>query len=135
MKKEIFKDLLFQILNENDVFFKDIKLDDANNTLIIQCIDGSIFSLQIHEPFSQFITQDSTIDHAYFENYTIKKSAYLNEINMLAQENPFVFLIFIVILKLSELNIISEQNAQNLISKVQPHAQELKEQWDRNIHH
>ena len=54
---------------------------------------------------------------------------------MLAQENPFVFLIFIVILKLSELNIISEQNAQNLISKVQPHAQELKEQWDRNIHH
>lgn len=135
MKKEIFKDLLFQILNENDAFLKDIELDDTNDTFIIQCIDGSKFSLQIHEPFSQFITQDSAINHAYFENYMIEKSAYLNEINMLAQENPFVFLIFIAILKLSELNIISEQNAQNLMAKVQPHAQELKEQWDRNVCH
>lgn len=54
---------------------------------------------------------------------------------MLAQENPFVFLIFIVILKLSELDIISEQNAENLMAQIQPHAQELKEQWDRNIFH
>lgn len=135
MKKEIFKDLLFQILNENDTFLKDIELDDTNDTLIIQCIDGSKFSLQIHEPFSPFVIQDSTIDHAYFENYIHQKSAYLDEVNMLAQENPFVFLIFIVILKLSELNIISEQNAQNLMAKVQPHAQELKEQWDRIICH
>lgn len=135
MKKEIFKDLLFQILNENDTFLKDIELDDTNDTLIIQCIDGSKFSLQIHEPFSQFVIQDSTIDHAYFENYINQKSAYLDDVNILAQENPFVFLIFIVILKLSELNIISEQNAQNLMAQVQPHAQKLKEQWDRNICH
>ncbi|EOT23355.1 hypothetical protein C805_03014 [Eubacterium sp. 14-2] len=135
MKKELFKDLLFQILNENDTFLKNIELDDTNDTLIIQCIDGSKFSLHIHEPFSQFLIQDFTINHAYLENYNNQKSAYLDEVNMLAQENPFVFLIFIVILKLSELDIISEQNAHNLMTKLQPHAQELKEQWNRTICH
>lgn len=135
MKKKIFKDLLFQILNENNAFLKNIELDDTNDTFIIQCIDGSSFSLHIHEPFSQSVIQDSTISHTSFEDYINQKSAYLNEVNMLAQENPFVFLIFIVILKLSELDIISEQNAENLMAQIQPHAQELKEQWDRNIFH
>lgn len=78
MKKELFKDLLFQILNENDTFLKNIELDDTNDTLIIQCIDGSKFSLHIHEPFSQFLVQDFTINHAYLENYSKQKSAYLD---------------------------------------------------------
>ena len=137
MKKDIFKDLLFQKLNENDSFMKHVELDNTNDTFLICCTDDSRFSLQIREPVSRFMINNYSSEYTYMEHpaYTEEKSAYLHELDMLAQENPFVFLIFIVILKLSELDILSDLEAEELMGNVQPHAEILKEQWDRTIHH
>lgn len=116
---------------------KDIELDDTDDTFLIYCTDNSRFSLQVHEPFSRFVINDYSTVYTSIETHTNtkEKSAYLQEIDILAQENPFVFLILIVILKLSELNIISNLDAQELMGKVQPHAEALKEQWNKNIRH
>lgn len=135
MKKETFNDLLFQILNENNSFLKHVELDHTNDTFLICCTDDSCFSLQIREPVSCFMVNDYNSKYIYTETstYTQEKTAYLHELDILAQENPFVFLIFIVILKLSELNILSSPEAEELMGKIQSHAEALKEQWDKNI--
>lgn len=135
MKKDTFKDLLFQKLTEHDSFMKHVELDTTNDTFFIYCTDNNRFSLQIHESVSCFIINDYHNEYTYMENpiYTGEKSAYLHKLNTLAQENPFVFLIFIVLLKLSELDIVSDLEAQKLMENVQAHAEILKEQWDKNI--
>lgn len=52
MTNEHFKDLLFQLFNENDTFIQDIDLNDSNNYFLITCIDGSRFSLSVQEPLT-----------------------------------------------------------------------------------
>lgn len=95
---------------------KHVELDHTNDTFLICCTDDSRFSLQIHGAVSRFMINDYSSEYTYMEN-------------------PFVFLIFIVILKLSELDVLSDLKAEELMGNVQPHAETLKEQWDKNIHH
>lgn len=134
MEKNPFKDLLFQILNENDFFFEDIEADDKNDNFTIRCTDGSSFLLKVQDVIPQYFTNAE-----FIKLYPLAKelaadsnASLLDETQHLAQNNPYVFLILIAILKLSELQIISNEEAQHLISQVQPHTQELKEQWKQN---
>lgn len=134
MEKNPFKDLLFQILNENDFFFEDIEADDKNDSFTIRCTDGSSFLLKVQDVIPQYFTNAE-----FVKLYPLAKelaadsnASLLDETQHLAQNNPYVFLILIAILKLSELQIISNEEAQHLISQVQPHTQELKEQWKQN---
>lgn len=134
MEKNPFKDLLFQILNENDFFFEDIEADDKNDSFTIRCTDGSSFLLKVQDVIPQYFTNAE-----FVKLYPLAKelaadsnASLLDETQHLAQNNPYVFLILIAILKLSELQIISNEEAQHLISLVQPHTQELKEQWKQN---
>lgn len=136
MTNEHFKDLLFQLFNENDTFIQDIDLNDSNNYFLITCIDGSRFSLSVQEPLT-FLTSESNLitelTKYRFESYiaTHTKLDYLLELEWLNKNNPYVFQILLVILKLSELNIISESMAQDIMTKLQPYTQELKKEWDR----
>ena len=57
MTNEHFKDLLFQLFNENDTFIQDIDLNDSDNYFLITCIDGSRFTLSIQEPLT-FLLQN-----------------------------------------------------------------------------
>ncbi len=57
MTNEHFKDLLFQLFNENDTFIQDIDLNDSDNYFLITCIDGSRFILSIQEPLT-FLLQN-----------------------------------------------------------------------------
>lgn len=135
MTNKRFKDLLFQILNENDTFIDDIELNDSGNYFLISCIDGSKFSLSIQEAVTRFITP-ANIDktdaknsfESYIENYT--REDFLTELEWLAKNNPYIFQILFVVLKLSELNIISDELAQEIMTKIRPYAQALKEEWD-----
>lgn len=135
MTNEHFKDLLFQLFNENDTFIQDIDLDDSNNYFLITCIDGSRFSLSVQEPLT-FLTSEpdliTELTQDRFDSYitTHTKSDYLSELEWLVKNNPYVFQILLVVLKLSELNIISESMAQDIMSRLQPYAQELKKEWD-----
>lgn len=135
MTNEHFKDLLFQLFNENDTFIQDIDLNDSNNYILITCIDGSRFSLSVQEPLT-FLTSEpdliTELTQDRFESYiaTHTKSDYLSELEWLAKNNPYVFQILLVVLKLSELSIISESMAQDIMTRLQPYAQELKKEWD-----
>lgn len=138
MTNEHFKDLLFQLFNENDTFIQDIDLNDSDNYFLITCIDGSRFSLSVQETLT-FLTSEpnliTELTQTRFESYitTHTKSDYLSELEWLAKNNPYVFQILLVILKLSELNIISDPTAQDIMTKLQPYAQKLKNEWD-NFH-
>lgn len=135
MKTGRFKDLLFQILNENDTSIDDIETDDENNFFLIRCIDHTNFVLQIHKAVPHFMIKEPPSQQTSFETYiqNSTKKDYLCGLDMLAQDNPFVFLILVILLKLSELQILSEKDAQDLMAQVQPHAQELKAQWEEHI--
>lgn len=133
MRKNLFKDLIFQILNENDFYFEDIEIDDKNDCFIIRCTDGSRFLLKIGEAMPDFINDEfPRLRKLTEELQTHGNTGLLDETRELARNNPYVFLILIAILKLSELQIISNEEAQHLIAQVQPHTQKLKEQWEQN---
>lgn len=133
MTKEHLKDLLFQLFNENDTFIRDIDLNDSNSYFLITCIDGSRFALSIHKPFT-FLTTESDLtteqNNNHFESFiaTHTKSDYLSELVWLAKNKPYVFQILLVVLKLSELNIISESMAQDIMTRLQSYAQKLKKE-------
>lgn len=133
-----FKDLLFQILNENDTFISDIELNDSENYFLINCIDNSKFSLSVQDAVTRFVIDPDIAEHSaqqQFESYieTHSKDDFLSEIEWLAQNNPYVFQILVVVLKLSELHIISEEMAQEIMTQIRPYAQDLKEEWE-NLH-
>lgn len=133
-----FKDLLFQILNENDTFISDIELNDSENYFLINCIDNSKFSLFIQESITHFVIDPDINKQSarkQFESYieTHTKDDFLSEIEWLAHNNPYVFQILVVVLKLSELHIISQETAQDIMTQIRPYAQDLKEDWE-NLH-
>lgn len=135
MTSQRFKDLLFQILNENDTFIADIELNDSGNYFLISCIDGSKFSLSIQEAFTRFITPtdlDKSDPQEAFESYieTHTRDDFLTELKWLARNNPYVFQILLVVLKLSELGIISDEQTQDIMVQIHPYAQDLKEEWE-----
>lgn len=135
MTNEPLKDLLFQLLNENDAFIQDIDLNDSNSYFLITCIDGSRFALSIQKPLT-ILTTELDLDikpiKDSFKPYiaTHTKSDYLTELHELFHNNPYVFKILLVILKLFELNIISDSMVQDIMTKLQPYAEELKKEWD-----
>lgn len=54
MKKEELKDLLFNLLNENDFLIQDVDIDDSNDRITITCTDKSSFTIVIRQKeFSQ----------------------------------------------------------------------------------
>lgn len=135
MTNQRFKDHLFQILNENDTFITDIELNDSSSYFLITCMDGSKFSLSIQESITHFIiSSDITTEPSYesFESYieTHTRDDFLYELKWLAKNNPYVFQILLVTLKLSELGIISDELAQDIMTKIRPFAQDLKKEWD-----
>lgn len=138
MTNELLKDLLFQLLNENDAFIQDIDLNDSNSYFLITCIDGSRFALSIQKPLTILTTEfDLDIEpfKDSFEPYIAAhtKSDFLSELHELFHNNPYVFQILLVILKLFDLNIISASMAKDIITKLQPYAEDLKKEWD-NFH-
>lgn len=138
MTNQRFKDLLFQILNENDTFISDIELNDSENYFLINCIDGSKFSLFIQESITRFVLDsvpNKSSAHQQSDPYikTYSKNDFFSEIEWLAHNNPYVFQILVVVLKLSELHIISEEMAQKIMTQILPYAQDLKEEWE-NLH-
>lgn len=135
MTSQRFKDLLFQILNKNDTFIAYIELNDSGNYFLISCIDGSKFSLSIQEAFTRFITPtdlDKSDPQEAFESYieTHTRDDFLTELKWLARNNPYVFQILLVVLKLSELGIISDEQTQDIMVQIRPYAQDLKEEWE-----
>lgn len=133
-----FKNLLFQILNQNNTFISNLELNDTDNYFLISCVDGSKFSLSIQETVTRFVI-DPNINkksiqkqlNSYIENHT--KTDFLSEIEWLAHNNPYIFQILLVVLKLLELHIISYQLAEDIMIQIRPYAQELKEEWN-NLH-
>lgn len=135
MTNQRFKDLLFQILNENDTFIDDIELNDSSNYFVISCIDGSKFSLSIQEAVTHFVVSQDAREEQTHENFdscieSHTKEDFLSELNWLARENPYVFQILRVTLKLSELHIISLEMAEDIMAQIRPYAQKLKHEWN-----
>lgn len=49
MTRNDFKDMLFDLINDNDEFIKDIETDDTNNIFTITNKDGSSFIIEVHD--------------------------------------------------------------------------------------
>lgn len=49
MTKNYFKDLIFQILNENDTHIANIEVHDKDDLFQITCIDNTKFFMSIQE--------------------------------------------------------------------------------------
>ncbi len=133
MDKKYFCDLLFQIFNENDKYFLDIEWLDSGNCFIITCTDNSKFSISINGVITYHINSfvnDITPINKELPKYLRTNENYFHDLINLRQDNPYLFMILLSILKLRDFDILSHDMAESIISQLRPYAQKLKDDWN-----
>ena len=66
----------------------------------------------------------------YMKSHT--KQDFINEVKNLRNINPLLYMIIISVLELKELQIISDEEADNLLQKVAPYEEQLIEDYHLN---
>lgn len=108
MTKNEMKDLMFDVLNDHGLLFKDVTLSDALDALIINPIDD--------------------------ENIFIIKVDYLKDredvIRLCARKNPAFLSMGLAIMQLCDLEIIDENIAKDYMAEIAKHADKLEKQYN-----
>ena len=135
MTTKYFCDLLFHTLNENDAHFRDIEWIDSENCFIITCSDNTKFSLSIYNINIYCMnlshntsSQRQTEIQKYVASHT--REDYIHDLVSLRKDNPYLFTILLAVLKLRELDIISHDMAESVMTQLQAYEQKLKDDWD-----
>lgn len=105
MTKNEFKDLLFDILNEQDSLFYDVELDESLDSIIVRVIDNDEF----------IIHTDSLLKDD-------------REIRRFIKDFPLLCFMEMAVIKLYQYRFIDEQEKERLMCEIASHAKELNEE-------
>lgn len=95
MNKDKLKDMLFDMLNENDTLFSDISLDDETDTIFIKSVEGQRFIVNV---------SPVTADEALMELW--------------AKKNPELMSVALGVTYMRDFGIFTEEEASKYLSEI-----------------
>lgn len=95
MNKDKLKDMLFDILNENDTLFSDISLDNETDTIFIESVEGQMFIITVSP-----VTADEAL------------------IELWAKKNPELMSVALGVTYMRDFGIFTEEEANKYLLEI-----------------
>jgi hypothetical protein len=95
MDKDKLKDMLFDMLNENDTLFSDISLDDETDAILIKSVEGQRFIVTVSP-----VTTDETL------------------IKLLTRKNPELMSVALGVTYMRDFGIFTEEEANKYLLEI-----------------